>query len=223
MIFSRPSIFSVVNDKNITLLEVSAFLHRANIYLHLLYFVIGTPKGRVNDIVGNLNMQFSLLISTKSEDESYFEIIKTNPYAVLSKYTYDHNPTPLNINQEKKYDPESNLDDTGDEADDDDKYQNSGVLDVGNDEESDDELRQHLIKFPKHAQLLLQFRNAKIAADRCKKKTFVTWRGHRTSMTPGTPNLDYPMFKRRLLKALDDIKDISVAETEVQPFNLGKK
>lgn len=166
--------------------------------------------------------------SRKAIDEAYMEMIKTNPCGLMAIFLYDINPSPLVSG--KEYDPDLNItsadeeeiSEKNDEERDDPKNCDVGEeepnqnKDDDEDEESDVELREHLLKFPKHSQFLLKFRNARIVADRSNTTTYVTWRGHKACMKPNSPSLTYPIFKRKVVDALESIKDISPAESKVK-------
>ena len=145
-------------------------------------FFSGTEQNRIDEIIDNLNLQFNLMItSKKSVNDAYIEMIKTNPYALLKNYSYEMTPTPLLSG--KEYDP-AHVNET--DSSEDEKREKPGpraderepeeFSEHDEDDESDEEIRDHLIQFPKHSQFLLKFRNAKIAADRSKKKTVLNWR-----------------------------------------------
>lgn len=158
---------------------------------------------RIEDVVANLNVQFSVLIEKKPIKESYMDIINTNPYALMAKSTYDLNPTPFEDAKEKEYDPESPLQDELSDKDED---------------ESDDGIKEHLIKFPSHSEFVMKFRNARIAANRWNKRTYVCWRGYRTSMSPLAAPLKFDSFKVQVLTALKQIKKITPEEKKVLRF-----
>ena len=184
-----------------------------------MYF-LGTSRTRIKEVLGNLNLQFNVLVESKSESEAYIDIIKTNPYSLLANYTYDDKLAPLTDGIE--YDPDQIIvDATDSDGDKDEENKPDDVTDEEmeeEDDESDVEIREHLIKFPKHSQFLLKFRNAKIAADRSKKKTFVQWRGYKASMSPDEPSMTYDVFKKHLLNAFENIKDLSAREVKVSFF-----
>ena len=129
---------------------------------------------------------------------------------MLANYTYDIQPVPLK--GEAEYDPDLVMSEMSGDEEDDDDFEDE----AHDEEESDQEMREHLIKFPKHSQFLLKFRNAKIAADRSKKKTFVYWRGHKTSISPNAPIMTYTTFKDNLIQALRNVKEVTVAEAQVK-------
>ena len=192
-----------------------------------IFFFTGIDSGRLKKIIANLNLQFSILVETKSIELAYMEVITTNPYAILARSTYDLQPQP--IQEEKEYDPESSIHDDGVEdepavIENEKKGENPEVgndrdvedefFDEGN--ESDEEIRDHIVKFPTHAEFLLKFRNAKIAADRANKRAYVCWRGHKTSLPPNGPAMTYSSFKLHVLNALKNIKKKSESETKVK-------
>lgn len=152
--------------------------------------------------------------------DAYAEVIKTNPYAILAEFTYDVNPQPMVSWQE--YDPDIRNDCESDGSNLEDKIeiqtQDKEVCDNASDSESDEEIRDHLLMFPKHSQFLLKFRNAKIAADRSNRKTFIHWMGHKTHLSPNAPKMNFPVFKSHLIKALANITDKSAEESEVCKF-----
>lgn len=178
--------------------------------------------------MGNLNLQFCLLCETKPIADAYLETVKTNPYSLLAKSTYDKNPVPLR--SVKEYDPEifPNLEEQKSspvltagavkEVEDDDNLEDDDTLEddeVGQDPETDDEFRDHFVQFPNHADFLIKFRNAKIAATTNQKRTYVCWRGHKTSVSPKDPAMAFPKFKGHIISALTNIKDISEKESQV--------
>lgn len=155
----------------------------------------------------------------------------------MKNLTYEFNP--VSLGDDEEYDPEVAVSDEDADNDngsqsildkndiaDNDKNDSQGISERKDvfektekvneeDMESDEEIRGHLIKFPQHAELLIKFRNAKISAAKNKKRAYVCWRGHKTSLSPNDPAMTYEKFEKHLVTALKKVKDITAAEEKV--------
>lgn len=194
----------------------------------------GTDTNRQKNILDNLNLQFSLIVPGKTTEAAYTEVIKTNPYAILAKYSYEvlgkkldspekeYDPSQaITANVEDELEPENSVEREVDELmrkEEDsgkgkEKLENKCVSD--SDEDFDEDLENHFETFPNHSELLLKLRNAKLAAEKKNNTAFLVWRGFRTSVFPDGKKVDFSIFKTFLLKALNEIKDPSIQESRV--------
>ena len=149
--------------------------------------------------------------------KAYQEMVSTNPYALLAKSTYEKNAVPLS--ESKEYDPELPMNENnfiGDDVEAIQETQHGSGSEVEEEEESDEEFREHFIRFPKHSEFLIKFRNAKLAADKNQKRSYVCWRGYKTSLAPRDTMMTFPRFKKHLTTALKTAKEVSDKESQVR-------
>ena len=178
--------------------------------LYILYFIyfIGCDSKRKTDVLDYLNGQFqATLRERKSIPSTYSFMVASNPYRVLSSYSYDWDERPLRSNRVAKQPP---LTDNG-----------SSDLESATDDRSAALLPAAFRKISTvsdHDDFIQLVINAKTMADLNGFGTEINWRGYTTSI-PTNFKLTRENLKYELISGLQSLSKITENEQKVFYFS----